>query len=91
MTQMHNPPHPGEVLKDAVFFDAAFSTDAFAKQIGLAHDCLLELLNGKLAVGPDLAGKLAEAVGGTQQTWLRLQENYEYWQQHRHPRPLVPV
>jgi plasmid maintenance system antidote protein VapI len=34
MTNMHNPPHPGEVLKDGVFTGTDVSIVGFARRIG---------------------------------------------------------
>ncbi|PZN75954.1 MAG: addiction module antidote protein, HigA family [Candidatus Methylumidiphilus alinenensis] len=55
MTQMHNPPHPGEVLKDGVFTGTDISIVGFAKRIGITRVALSRVLNGKAAISPDMA------------------------------------
>ena len=63
MTQMHNPPHPGEVLKDGVFTGTDVSIVGFAKRIGVTRVALSRVLNGKAAISPDMALRLADALG----------------------------
>ena len=63
MTHMYNPPHPGEVLKDGVFTGTDVSIVGFAKRIGVTRVALSRVLNGKAAISPDMALRLADALG----------------------------
>ena len=77
--RMHNPPHPGEVLRDGVFTDSGISVTDFAERLGVTRVTLSRLLNGKAGVSADMALRLAAALGGTAQSWLHMQANYDLW------------
>jgi antitoxin HigA-1 len=77
--KMHNPPHPGEVLRDGVFTDASISVTDFAQRLGVTRVTLSRLLNGKAGISADMALRLAAALGGTAQSWLHMQANYDLW------------
>ncbi|TAN49371.1 MAG: addiction module antidote protein, HigA family [Methylococcaceae bacterium] len=89
MARMHNPPHPGEVLKDGVFTDTATSIAGFAKRIGVTRVALSRVLNGKAAISPDMALRLADALGGSAESWLHMQANYDLWQARQKPRTAI--
>ena len=78
--RMHNPPHPGEVLRDGVFTGTGISVTDFAARLGISRVTLSRLLNGKAGVSADMALRLAAALGGTAQSWLHMQANYDLWQ-----------
>lgn len=86
MTNMHNPPHPGEVLKDGVFTGTDVSIAGFARRIGVTRVALSRVLNGKAAISPDMALRLADALGGSAESWLHMQANYDLWQARQRPR-----
>jgi antitoxin HigA-1 len=71
---MHNPPHPGEVLRDGVFTDSAISVTDFAQRLGVTRVTLSRMLNGKAGISADMALRLAAALGGTAQSWLHMRE-----------------
>lgn len=80
MTRMHNPPHPGEVLKDGVFTDTGITVTEFAKRIGVTRVALSRVLNGKAGISADMAVRLTAALGGSAESWLHMQANYDLWQ-----------
>jgi addiction module HigA family antidote len=77
---MHNPPHPGEVLRDGVFTDTGITITEFAKRIGVTRVALSRILNGKGGISADMAVRLTAALGGSAESWLHMQANYELWQ-----------
>lgn len=89
MTSMHNPPHPGEVLKDGVFTGTDVSIVGFAQRIGVTRVALSRILNGKAAISPDMALRLADALGGSAESWLHMQANYDLWQARQKPRQTI--
>jgi antitoxin HigA-1 len=92
MTTMHNPPHPGAVLKDGVFDGSNISVTDFAKHIGMSRVALSRVLNGAAAMSADLAIRLAQALGGSAQSWLRLQADYDVWKQSQVKRArILPI
>jgi addiction module HigA family antidote len=84
--RMHNPPHPGEVLKDGVI-DAGVSVTDFAARLGVGRVTLSRVLNGRAAVSAEMAVRLAKALGGSAESWLHMQANYDLWQAE-HSAPL---
>ena len=80
MTRMHNPPHPGEVLHDGVFTDTGITVTEFAKRIGVTRVSLSRVLNGRGGISANMAVRLAAALGGSAESWLHMQANYDLWQ-----------
>lgn len=77
MTRMHNPPHPGEVLRDGIFTDTGITVTDFARRIGVTRVTLSNVLNGKNGVSADMAVRLAAALGGSAESWLHMQAQYD--------------
>ncbi|MFA7243016.1 MAG: HigA family addiction module antitoxin [Sulfuricellaceae bacterium] len=86
---MYNPPHPGDVLKDGVFTGTDITIVDFAKRIGVTRVTLSRILNGKASVSPDMALRLSAALGGSAETWLHMQANYDLWQAQQKFRPTI--
>ena len=63
MARMHNPPHPGEVLRDGVFTNSDITVTDFAKRIGVTRVALSRILNVKAGISADMAVRLAAALG----------------------------
>jgi addiction module HigA family antidote len=82
MTQMYNPPHPGEVLKDTVLSpDGGGQTvTGFAEHLGVSRVMLSNIVNGRAAITPEMADRLEQALGTSAETWLRMQAAYDLWQ-----------
>jgi addiction module HigA family antidote len=90
MNRMHNPPHPGEVLRDTVL--AEISVSAFARRLGVSRVALSRVVNGRAAVSAEMAIRLAAALGGSAESWLRMQAAYDLWHASRKRRPkIVPL
>lgn len=79
MTSMHNPPHPGEVLRDGIFADTGITVTEFAKRLGVTRVALSRVLNGKAGISADMAVRLAAVLGGRAESWLHMQANYDLW------------
>lgn len=92
---MHNPPHPGEVLREDVIAPLDLSVTDAADRLAMSRVALSRVLNGKAGISPDLAVRLEQAGAGTAQAWVAMQANYDLWQalQHEQPpvRPLASV
>jgi addiction module HigA family antidote len=92
---MHNPPHPGEVLREDVIAPLGLSVTDAADRLAMSRVAMSRVLNGKAGISPDLAVRLEQAGAGTAQAWVAMQANYDLWQalQHEQPpvRPLASV
>lgn len=93
MAQMHNPAHPGEVLQDTVLRkDGGITVTALAKRLGVSRVALSRVVNGKAAVSAELAIRLAAALRGSAESWLRMQIAYDLWQARKKRRAkIVPL
>lgn len=89
MRRMFNPPHPGEVLKDGVFEGGEISVTDAARQLGISRVQLSRLLNGRAGVSAAMAIRLAMWLGGSPESWLRMQSDYDLWQSQQQGRPVV--
>src|SRR5437660_11679906 len=88
-TRMHNPPHPGEVLKDTVIGSGKVSVSEFARVLGISRVALSRVINARAAVSADMALRLAAALGGSAESWLQMQASYDLWQASKKRRPKV--
>ena len=86
---MHNPPHPGEVLREDVIAALGLSVTEAADRLALSRVALSRVLNGKAGISPDLAVRLEQAGAGTAQAWVAMQANYDLWQALQHAQPPV--
>lgn len=84
---MHNPPHPGEVLRDGVFADTGITVTEFARRLGVTRVALSRVLNGKAAISAEMAVRLAAALGGSAESWLYMQANHDLWHAERALKP----
>lgn len=84
MSKLHNPPHPGETLRDDVLPALGLSVTEAADQLGVARPSLSKVLNGRAAISPEMALRieqwLGEANGGRADLWLAEQATYDLWQ-----------
>ena len=87
MSRMHNPPHPGEVLRDTVL--AELSVTEFARRLGVSRVALSRVINGRAAVSAEMALRLSAALGGSAESWLRMQAAYDLWRASRKRRPTI--
>ena len=84
MPSMHNPPHPGEVIRELCLDPLRLTVTAAADGLGVARRTLSALLNGHAGVSPEMAIRLSKAFGRSPESWLRLQLQFDLWQAERH-------
>ena len=77
---MHNPPHPGEVLRGLCLEPLGVTVTAAAKSLGVSRKALSELVNGKSGISPEMAVRLSIAFDTTPESWLTQQMHYDLWQ-----------
>ena len=86
---MHNPPHPGKVLKDGVFADTGVTVTDAAEALGITRAALSRVLNGKAAISADMALRLAQWLDTGPEVWVNMQAAYDLWQAKKKPRPKI--
>ena len=61
--KMHNPPHPGEVLKALCLNPLGLTVTEAARALGVSRQALNNLVNEKAAISAEMAVRLAKAFG----------------------------
>lgn len=87
MGTMHNPAHPGEVLRD--FLPADMTVGEIAARLGVSRPHLSRLLNGHSSMTADMAIRVAILTGTTPESWLSNQVKWDLWQSSKKPRPAI--
>ena len=77
---MHNPPHPGEIVKYECLEPLGLTITRAAQGLGVSRQMLSDLVNEKAGVSVDMAIRLSQAFGSTPETWLGMQIAYDLWQ-----------
>lgn len=77
---MHNPPHPGGIVKRQCLEPLGLSVTRAAEGLGVTRQALSDLVNEKAGVSIDMAIRLSKAFGSTPETWLGMQTAWDLWQ-----------
>lgn len=85
---MHNPPHPGEVLRELCLEPLGVSVTAAAQALGVSRKTLSAVLNGKAGISPEMAIRLSIAFDTSAESWLNQQSQYELWHAEQHRKEL---
>jgi addiction module HigA family antidote len=90
--RMHNPPHPGEILKEDVLPELGLTVGDFAAHLGVSRPHLSKLLNQRAGITAEMDLKISEALGQAPGLWIRMQAAYDLWQAEQRPRqPVAPL
>ena len=77
---MHNPAHPGEILKALVLEPLGLSITEAARHLGVSRKTLSKVLNGRGVITPEMALRLELTFRKPNADhWLRLQNAYDLW------------
>ena len=84
--RMHNPPHPGEIIKYLCLEPLGLSVTAAAKALGVSRKTLSAIVNGRAGITPEMAVRLSIAFGTSAESWLNHQTQHDLWraEQLRH-------
>jgi len=88
MTRMHNPPHPGEVLRQLCLEPLGLSVTDAAKALGVSRKTLSAVLNGRSGVSAEMAVRLSLAFKTTAESWLNQQMQFDLWQVNKRRKSL---
>jgi addiction module HigA family antidote len=81
--KMHNPPHPGEILKGLCLDPLGISVTEAAKALGVSRKTLSAILNGRAGISPEMAVRLSMAFDTTAESWLSQQIQFDLSQVER--------
>ena len=88
MARMHNPPHPGPLIK-SIIDEKRMTVSAFAEHIGMSRVALSRVLNERASVTAMLDYRISTALGQTPGLWLRIQASHDLWQLEQQPLPRI--
>ena len=77
---MHNPPHPGGIVRRQCLEPLGLSVTGVARGLGVTRQALSQLVNERTGISVDMAVRLSKAFGSSPETWLRMQMAYDLWQ-----------
>ncbi|MGD9598800.1 MAG: HigA family addiction module antitoxin [Steroidobacteraceae bacterium] len=78
-SRTHNPPHPGEILRELCLKPLGLSVTDAAKALGVSRKTLSAVLNGRAGVSPEMAVRLSIAFDTTAESWLNQQMQFDLW------------
>jgi len=80
MSTMHNPPHPGEFIREVYLDPFKVSYRTAAKSLKVSPSTFNRLVMGKSNISPEMALRLSKAFGRSPESWLAMQDHYDLWQ-----------
>jgi addiction module HigA family antidote len=84
---MHNPAHPGEVLRD--YLPQGLAVTEAARRLGVTRQALSALLNGRAGVSAEMALRLEAGLGTSAEMWIGMQSAFDLWKARQRPKPKV--
>ena len=86
MTRMHNPPHPGEVLREYL---GDLPVNQAADHLRVNRVTLSRVLNGASGISADMAIRLGQALGTSAELWAGMQLQYDLFVAEQQDRPKI--
>ena len=77
---MHNPPHPGEFIRQVYLEPNGITGRQLAAKLGVSPSTLTRVLQGASGISPEMALRLSKALGRSPESWLAMQDNHDLWQ-----------
>ena len=85
MGSKRKPTHPGQVLWADVIEPLGLTVTQAAEKLGVARKTLSALINGRAAMSPEMAVRIALATGTSAESWLTMQTRLDLWQAQQRP------
>ena len=77
---MHNPPHPGEFIREVYLEPLNVSFRSVAEKLKVSPSTFHRLIKGQSSVSSEMALRLSKTLGRSPESWLAMQDNYNLWQ-----------
>ena len=77
---MHNPPHPGEFIREVYLKPNGITGRQLAAKLGVSPSTLNRVLKGNSGISPEMALRLSKALGRSPESWLAMQDIRDLWQ-----------
>ena len=76
---MHNPPHPGEIVRELCMEPLGLTVTETAAALGVSRKTLSAIVNARAGISPEMAIRLAKAFNTSAESWLNQQLQYDLW------------
>ena len=76
---MHNPPHPGEFIREVYLEPNDITGRQLAAKLGVSPSTLNRVLRGTSGISPEMSLRLSKALGRSPESWLAMQDNHDLW------------
>lgn len=87
MSRMHNPAHPGQVLRE--YLPEGMTVSKAAEELQISRVMLSKVLNGKASVTAGMALRLSVWLGTSPDLWLGMQTQRDLWLAEQQPKPNI--
>jgi len=87
--KMHNPAHPGEILRELYLVPLGVTITQAATALGVSRKHVSAIVNGRTPVTPDMALRLAAVFATDPELWVNMQAQYDLWAVSKKARPKV--
>ena len=77
--RMHNPPHPGEIIKTLCLEPLNVTVTEASRALGVSRKTLSAILNGQAGISAEMAVRLSIAFGTSAESWMNQQTQYDLW------------
>ena len=88
---MHNPPHPGLIIKELCLEPLGLTVTDAAKALDVSRKTLSGIINGKAGISPEMAVRLSMAFDTSSESWLNQQSQFDLWQAEKRRNELEVV
>ncbi len=85
---MHNPPHPGEIIRELCLEPLGISITEAARALGVSRKTLSAILNGHAGISPQMAVRLSIAFDTSAESWMNQQVQFDLWNAEQHRKQL---
>ena len=76
---MHEPLHPGLIVKDALIDNTGLTVTEVAKKLRISRTALSRLLNCRASISPEMAVRLSKLLSTSVEMWMNVQSQYDTW------------
>ncbi len=76
---MHNPPHPGEFIKEVYLSPFDISSRKVAEKLKVSPSTFNRLIKGENNISPEMALRLSKTLGRSPESWLSMQDAFNLW------------
>ena len=87
--KIHNPAHPGEILRELYLVPLGVTITQVATALGVSRKHVSAIVNGRTPVTPDMALRLAAAFAIEPELWVNMQAQYDLWVVSKKARPKI--